>query len=146
MLLFRAFLSIGVTLIYSLVQRFEPHFFPGVIRSRTIGSVIVFLIGVALCLCVSLLGLTRIFVTVYGYLGYYAFILIVIPTLTWGNPKGRKASAAMAQQEQAVNCEQLPARIFRAGSCCPYDPGQRIRCAGSFFTSDVFSAPQRSRR
>lgn len=99
-LLFCAFLSTSVTLTYSLVQRFEPHCFPKAIKSSTVRSIIVGFIAVALCFCVSLFGLTQIVVTVYGYLGYYAILLIVIPAFIWGIPKGRKAVASKAAAQE----------------------------------------------
>lgn len=99
-LLFCAFLSTSVTLTYSLVQRFEPHCFPKTVKSQTTRSFIVGFIAVALCFGVSLLGLTQIVVLVYGYLGYYAIILIVLPTFIWGIPKGRKAVSAAKAAEK----------------------------------------------
>lgn len=92
-LLFCAFLSTSVTLTYSIVQRFEPHCFPKTIKSKTLRSFLVGIVSVALCFCVSLLGLTKIVVLIYGYLGYYAIALIVLPAFIWGIPKGKKAIA-----------------------------------------------------
>ena len=59
-LLFCAFVSTSVTLVYSMIQRFEGHCFPKAIKSKAVRSVIVGLIVIGLCYAVSLLGLSTI--------------------------------------------------------------------------------------
>ena len=56
-------------------------------------SVIVGLIVIGLCYAVSLLGLSTIISKIYGYDGYYALIVVVLPAFIWGIPKIKKLSA-----------------------------------------------------
>ena len=92
-LLFCAFVSTSVTLVYSMIQRFEGHCFPKAIKSKAARSVIVGLIVIGLCYAVSLLGLSTIISKIYGYDGYYALIVVVLPAFIWGIPKIKKLSA-----------------------------------------------------
>ena len=41
----------------------------------------------------SLLGLSTIISKIYGYDGYYALIVVVLPAFIWGIPKIKKLSA-----------------------------------------------------
>ena len=92
-LLFCAFVSTSVTLVYSMIQRFEGHCFPEgdqeqgcpqrhrrPDRHRPV-------------LCSFLLGLSTIISKIYGYDGYYALIVVVLPAFIWGIPKIKKLSA-----------------------------------------------------
>ena len=54
---------------------------------------IVGLIVIGLCYAVSLLGLSTIISKIYGYDGYYALIVVVLPAFIWGIPKIKKLSA-----------------------------------------------------
>ena len=92
-LLFCAFVSTSVTLVYSMIQRFEGHCFPKAIKSKAVRSVIVGLVVIGLCYAVSLLGLSTIISKIYGYDGYYALIVVVLPAFIWGIPKIKKLSA-----------------------------------------------------
>ena len=92
-LLFCAFVSTSVTLVYSMIQRFEGHCFPKAIKSKAARSVIVGLIVIGLCYAVSLLGLSTIISKIYGYDGYYALIVVVLPAFIWGILKIKKLSA-----------------------------------------------------
>lgn len=92
-LLFCAFVSTSVTLVYSMIQRFEGHCFPKAIKSKALRSVIVGLVVIGLCYAVSLLGLSTIISKIYGYDGYYALIVVVLPAFIWGIPKIKKLSA-----------------------------------------------------
>lgn len=101
-LLFCAFVSTCVTLIFTMVQRFAPklakvssegEFIAG-IQNETLRRVIVAVVAIALCFSISLLGLTTITTKVYGYDGYYALAVVVLPALIWGIPKNRKLEAA----------------------------------------------------
>lgn len=92
-LLFCAFVSTCVTLIYTMVQRFQGKLFPNTIKSEKIRSVIVAAIAIAICFSISLLGLTTITTKLYGYDGYYALIFVVLPALIWGIPKIKKLEA-----------------------------------------------------
>ena len=55
--------------------------------------VIAALIVIGLCYAVSLLGLSTIISKIYGYDGYYALIVVVLPAFIWGIPKIKKLSA-----------------------------------------------------
>ena len=93
-LLFCAFMSTCVTLVYTLIQRFEGKFFPKTIKSDKVRGIFVAAIVIAICFGISLLGLTDIVKFAYGYDGYYALLVIVIPAFVWGIPKIRKLEAA----------------------------------------------------
>lgn len=93
-LLFCAFMSTCVTLVYTLIQRFEGKFFPKTIKNDKVRGVFVAAIVIAICFGISLLGLTDIVKFAYGYDGYYALLVIVIPAFVWGIPKIRKLEAA----------------------------------------------------
>ena len=100
-LLFCAFVSTCVTLIYTMVQRFSPklakfnsegEFIAG-LQNETLRRVIVAVVAIALCFSISLLGLTTITTKVYGYMGYYSLIFVVLPALIWGIAKNKKLEA-----------------------------------------------------
>ena len=92
-LLFCAFVSTCVTLIYTMVQRFQGKLFPSAIKSEKLRSILVAGIAIAICFSISLLGLTTITTKLYGYDGYYALIFVVIPAFIWGIPKIKKLEA-----------------------------------------------------
>ncbi|MBR1455786.1 MAG: hypothetical protein IJ594_01330 [Oscillospiraceae bacterium] len=92
-LLFCAFVSTCVTLIFTMVQRFQGKFFPKAIQSEQIRKICVAVIAIAVCFSISLLGLTTITTKLYGYDGYYALIFVVLPALIWGIPKIKKLEA-----------------------------------------------------
>ena len=92
-LLFCAFVSTCVTLIFTMVQRFQGKFFPGAIKSEQVRKICVAVIAIAICFSISLLGLTTITTKLYGYDGYYALIFVVLPALIWGIPKIKKLEA-----------------------------------------------------
>ena len=92
-LLFCAFVSTCVTLIYTMVQRFQGKLFPSAIKSEKLRSIIVAGIAIAICFSISLLGLTTITTKLYGYDGYYSLIVVVLPALIWGIPKVKKLEA-----------------------------------------------------
>ena len=100
-LLFCAFVSTCVTLIYTMVQRFSPklakfnsegEFIAG-LQNETLRRVIVAVVAIALCFSISLLGLKTITTKVYGYMGYYSLIFVVLPALIWGIAKNKKLEA-----------------------------------------------------
>lgn len=92
-LLFCAFISTSVTLVYSMIQRFQGQCFPKAIKSEAVRSVIVGAVVIGLCFLLSLVGLDQIIKKVYGYDGYYALIVVVLPAFIWGIPKIKKLSA-----------------------------------------------------
>lgn len=98
-LLFSAFVSTCVTLIFTMVQRFQGKLFPGVIKSEKLRSVLVAAIIIAICFSISLLGLTTITTKLYGYDGYYSLLVVVLPAFIWGIPKVRKLEAELKKTE-----------------------------------------------
>ncbi len=86
-LLFSAFVSTSVTLVFTMIQRFQGHCFPNTIKSEKIRGVIVGCVVIGICFALSLLGLGNIIKYAYGYDGYYAILVIFIPVLIWGIPK-----------------------------------------------------------
>lgn len=92
-LLFCAFVSTSVTLIFSMIQRFQGVCFPKTIKSEKVRSIIVGALAIGICFALSTLGLSGIIKYAYGYDGYYAIVVIIIPVLIWGIPKTRKLAA-----------------------------------------------------
>lgn len=87
-LLFCAFVSTSVTLIFSMIDRFQgklPEACPEKIRKIIVGAVVLII-----CFGVAQLGLSTIISKVYGYCGYYGIVFIIIPVLIWGIPKNKK--------------------------------------------------------
>jgi len=100
-LLFCAFVSTCVTLTFSMVQRFQGYFFPKAIKNEKVRGVLVGAVTIAVCFAISLLGLTGIVKYAYGYCGYYAIVVIIIPAFVWGISKNKKLAAAHAAEEKA---------------------------------------------
>jgi len=92
-LLFCAFVSTSVTLVFTMIQRFQGHCFPKAIPNEKVRGVIVGVVVIAICFAISLLGLGNIIKYAYGYDGYYAILVIFLPVLIWGLPKVKKLSA-----------------------------------------------------
>lgn len=93
LLLFCAFVSTCVTLVYTMVQRFQGVCFPKAIKSEKVRSAIVGFVVILICFALSLLGLSNIIKYAYGYDGYFAIFAVVIPVLIWGVPKVIKLKA-----------------------------------------------------
>ena len=93
-LLFSAFVSTSVTLVFTMIQRFQGYCFPNAINNEKVRGVIVGVIVIGICFAISLLGLGNIIKYAYGYDGYYAILVIFLPVLIWGLPKVKKLSAA----------------------------------------------------
>lgn len=88
LLLFCAFVSTSVTLLYSMIDRFEgklPESVPGTARKVIVGAIVL-----ALCFGVSLMGLTNIINKVYGYCGYFAIVFVMLPVLILGIKKNKQ--------------------------------------------------------
>ncbi len=87
-LLFCAFISTSVTLVYSMIDRFEdklPESVPAMGRKVIVGAV-----TIGLCFAVSLLGLSVIISKIYGMCGYISIVVILIPVLVIGTKKNRE--------------------------------------------------------
>lgn len=83
-------ISTGVTTTFGFVARFEKlPLFRG-ISSSTVRSAIVAAFIIALSMGISLAGLTNIIKYGYGYCGYYAIAVVIIPFMTAGIYKNRK--------------------------------------------------------
>ncbi len=93
-LLFSAFVSTSVTLVFTMIQRFQGYCFPNTIKNEKVRGVIVGVIVIGICFAISLLGLGNIIKYAYGYDGYYAILVIFLPVLIWGLPKVKKLSTA----------------------------------------------------
>ncbi|NLC73605.1 MAG: hypothetical protein GX684_07570 [Ruminococcaceae bacterium] len=89
-LLFCAFVSTCVTLIYTLVNRFDDKFFPNTIKEVKVRRTIIAVIIISVCMSLSFVGLSNIIKYGYGYDGYIAVFFIMIPTIIIGNIKNKK--------------------------------------------------------
>jgi len=98
-LLFCAFVSTCVTLIFTMVQRFQNKIFPKVLKAEKLRSILVAVIVIAICFSISLLGLTTITSKLYGYDGYYGLVVIILPAFIWGIPKVRRLEAKRKMDE-----------------------------------------------
>ena len=88
--LFFAFISTCVTTIFTMVQKFENKMLVNTVKNLKVRRVIVAIIVIAVCLCVSMVGLDNIIKYAYGYCGYLGIIVITIPMLTIGRSKNKK--------------------------------------------------------
>jgi uncharacterized membrane protein YkvI len=101
LLLFCAFVSTCVTLLYTVVQRFHVYLFPKYIKSEKVRSIIVGVIAILICFSLSMLGLSNLIKYAYGYDGYYGLVVVVLPVLIWGVPKVKKLKAEKAAEKAA---------------------------------------------
>ncbi len=92
--LFFAFISTCVTTIFTMVQKFENKVFVNSISKLMVRRVIVAIICIVVCMCVSMVGLTNIIKYAYGYCGYLGLIVITVPMLTIGHKKNKEYIAA----------------------------------------------------
>lgn len=89
-LLFCAFISTCVTLIYTMILRVDKKFFVRANVHEKIRFAAVGVVLIAICMVISFAGLTDIIKYAYGYDGYLALVFIVIPVIVIGNIKNRK--------------------------------------------------------
>ena len=89
-LLFCAFISTCVTLIYTMILRVDKKFFVRANVHEKIRFAVIGVIMVAICMGLSFAGLTNIIKYAYGYDGYLALVFIVIPVIVIGNIKNKK--------------------------------------------------------
>lgn len=82
--------STGVTTTFGFVARFEKLSMFKKIKSAPMRSAIVSAFIIVLSMTISLVGLTNIIKYGYGYCGYLAIAVVVIPFLTVGVYKNRK--------------------------------------------------------
>lgn len=100
--LFLCLISTGVTIIFGLVNRFEDTEKLMFIKSQRQRRALVAVIIMAICMVISLTGLTNIVKYGYGYCGYLGIIAIVIPFLTIGVYKNRKFKKENPDHKWAV--------------------------------------------
>ena len=83
-------ISTGVTTIFGFVARFEKlPVFRG-IQSAPVRSAIVSAFIIILSMSISMVGLSNIIKYGYGYCGYFAIAVVIVPFLTVGVYKNRK--------------------------------------------------------
>lgn len=83
-------ISTGVTTTFGFVARFENHKAFKKIKSQRVRSAVVSAFIIILSMTISLVGLTNIIKYGYGYCGYLAIVIVVVPFLTVGVYKNRK--------------------------------------------------------
>ena len=98
-LLFCAFISTSITLVFSMINRFSPLLTPNLVKNEKVGNFMVGAVVLALCLMIAPLGLTKITTMLYGYDGYLAVAVIFLPALIWALPAVKKMKAEMAIEE-----------------------------------------------
>jgi uncharacterized membrane protein YkvI len=89
-LLFCAFVSTCITLVYTMINRFEGKLFPKQITNVMVRRTIVGAIVILICMSISFLGLTSIVKYGYGYCGYLSLVVVVLPVLIIGTRKNKK--------------------------------------------------------
>ncbi len=92
--LFFAFISTCVTTIFTMVQKFENKVLVNSVKNLMARRVIVAVVCILVCMCVSMVGLTNIIKYAYGYCGYLGLVVITIPMLTIGHKKNKEYIAA----------------------------------------------------
>lgn len=83
-------ISTGVTTTFGFVARFENHKVFKKIKSQRVRSAVVSAFIIILSMTISLVGLTNIIKYGYGYCGYLAIVIVVVPFLTVGVYKNIK--------------------------------------------------------
>lgn len=93
LILFFAFISTGVTMLFASVRRFENIWTKGtgIFASVHVRRTVIAVLFMAICLGISLFGLTAIVAKGYGTLGYFALVLVIIPCIFVAGYKNRKA-------------------------------------------------------
>ena len=97
-------ISTGVTTVFGFVARFEKLSIFKKIKNAPVRSAIVSAFIMILAMTVSLCGLTNIIKYGYGYCGYLAIAIIIIPFLTVGVYKNRKYI------KEHPDCERMDAK------------------------------------
>lgn len=90
-LMFCAFISTCVTLIYTMILRVDKKFFVGKVSiHEKIRMSVIGVILIAICMSLSFIGISDIITYAYGYDGYLALVAIVFPVIIIGNIKNKK--------------------------------------------------------
>lgn len=105
--LFLALISTGVTLIFSIVSRFDHVWTngPGVFQKAVARRITISIIMMICAMGISLLGLTTLVVKGYGMVGYMGIGIIIIPLLTVAPIKNRRN--ARLESEISQNTQQV---------------------------------------
>jgi len=102
LILFIALLGTGVAVVFSAVARFEKLAFwdnsSEIFKDMRIRRGTISFITIAICACISVVGLTNIVTKGYGTLGYFAIFLLMIPEIVIGHIKIKKAAELRKQQ------------------------------------------------
>jgi uncharacterized membrane protein YkvI len=100
MLLFFAFISTGVTLTYTMIQRFYGKLFPKTIPDIRIRKALVGIIVILVCLAISFMGLSNIVRYAYAFTGYIGLVAVILPVIIIGNIKNKRYAAAVQPEVQ----------------------------------------------
>lgn len=97
LILFFALVSTGVTLVFSLVARFE-NVWPatGTFENLKVRRISISILSIAICTGISLFGLTNLVVKGYGSVGYIGLFIVLIPQLIIAPIKSRKKAQERA--------------------------------------------------
>lgn len=91
--LFCCLISTGVSCIFGIVARLENNIFKkstGVMSNVIVKRILITVICILVCMCISSFGLTTIVMYGYKYCGYLALVCCVIPFLTIGHKKNKE--------------------------------------------------------
>jgi len=99
-------ISTGVTTVFGFVGRFEKLKVLSGIKNQSVRSAVVSAFIMIISMSVALLGLTNIIKYGYGYCGYLAIAIIVIPFLTVGHMKNKKYIAEHPECECDEGAEE----------------------------------------
>lgn len=98
--------STGVTTVFGFVGRFEKLKVLQGIKNQSVRSAIVSAFIMIISMSVALLGLSNIIKYGYGYCGYLAIAIIVVPFLTVGHYKNKKYIEDHPECEMAETDEE----------------------------------------
>ena len=102
-------ISTGVTTVFGFTARFsEMNALKKISRSSVIRSAIVTLFIICLSMTVSMVGLTNIIKYGYGYCGYLAIAIIIVPFLTIGRMKNKRYEADAEYRERVDAMNEYP--------------------------------------
>ena len=73
-----------------MVQKFENKVLVNTVTNLMARRIIVAIICIAVCMCVSMVGLDNIIKYAYGYCGYLGLVVITVPMLTIGHKKNKE--------------------------------------------------------
>ena len=106
-LLFCAFVSTCITLVYTMINRFEGRFLPKTIPSVKARRIILGVIIIVVCMSLSFVGLSNLIKYGYGYDGYIGLFFIMIPTMIIGTIKNKRYLAEHPDAEKLEDAEYI---------------------------------------